>query len=134
MPGGACWACRRRRWSSDAGMSKVIGVDFDNTIVTYDRVFYDVALERGLIDAGVEQTKLAVRDAIRRSAGDEAWQRLQGLVYGPLMRRAQVMPGLEGFLTQTRRAGHRVVVISHKTELGHFDETRTNLRTAAREW
>jgi hypothetical protein len=116
-------------------MARVIGIDFDNTIVTYDRVFYEAALERGLIAGGVEPTKRAVRDSIRNSGdGDLAWQRMQGLVYGPLMARAELMPGLADFLRRSREAGHRVVVVSHKTEHGHFDETRTNLRDAARAW
>jgi len=116
-------------------MTRVIGIDFDNTIVTYDRVFYEAALERGLVGADVEPTKRAIRDRLRQSAeGDVAWQRMQGLVYGPLMPRAQMMPGLDAFLTHGRRAGHRIVVVSHKTEQGHFDDTGTNLRTAALEW
>jgi hypothetical protein len=116
-------------------MRRVIGIDFDNTIVTYDRVFYEAALERGLIAADIEPTKLAIRDCIRQSAdGDVAWQRMQGLVYGPLMARAQLMSGLGDFLTRSRRAGHRIVVVSHKTEQGHFDDTGTNLRTAALDW
>jgi hypothetical protein len=116
-------------------MARVIGIDFDNTIVTYDRIFYEAALERGLIAAGVEPTKRAVRDAVRRGAdGDTAWQRLQGRVYGPLMSRALMMPGLGDFLVRSRRAGHHIVIVSHKTEAGHYDETRTNLRAAALEW
>ena len=116
-------------------MPRVIGLDFDNTIVTYDRVFYEAALERGLIARDCEPTKLAIRERLRQSAdGDLAWQRMQGLVYGPLMPRAEVMPGLEQFVAECRRAGDRVVIVSHKTELGHFDETKTNLRAAALEW
>src|SRR5437016_13992812 len=99
-------------------MTRVIGIDFDNTIVTYDRVFYETALERGLVGADVEPTKLAVRERLRQGAdGDAAWQRMQGLVYGPLMLRAEMMPGLPEFLANSRRAGHRIVVVSHKTEL-----------------
>ena len=116
-------------------MTRVIGLDFDNTIVTYDHVFYETALERGLIPAGIEPRKRAIRDRLRQgSDGDLEWQRMQGLVYGPLMPRADVMPGLDEFLRQSRRAGVRIVVVSHKTEYGHFDETRTNLRTASLAW
>ena len=116
-------------------MQRVIGVDFDNTIAAYDQVFYEAALERGLIPAGVEPRKRAIRDRLRlESDGELAWQRIQGLVYGPLMPRARLMAGVEDFLLNCRRAGFRVVVVSHKTEYGHFDETRTNLRDAALAW
>ena len=46
----------------------VLGVDFDNTIVSYDCLFHRVAAERGLIPASLVATKGAVRDYLRRSS------------------------------------------------------------------
>ena len=39
-----------------------IGLDFDNTIVTYDSLFHKVATEQGLVPASLPVSKLAVRD------------------------------------------------------------------------
>jgi hypothetical protein len=53
----------------------LIGVDFDNTLVTYEQVFRDVALARGLIDPDFAGTKQEIRDRIRLlQDGELAWQ------------------------------------------------------------
>ena len=67
-----------------------IGIDFDNTIITYDEVFRAAAQARGLIEKDFGGSKQAVRDAIRLLPdGELAWQRLQGQVYGTGHRRRQ---------------------------------------------
>jgi len=42
-----------------------IGIDFDNTIVSYDTLFHRVALERGLIPISVPANKISVREYLR---------------------------------------------------------------------
>jgi hypothetical protein len=113
----------------------IIGLDFDNTLVTYDEVLHQAALERGLISPDVPLNKRLVRDRIReRPDGEIAWQRLQGAVYGRLMDRATLVAGVAEFVAACRRAGIPLFIVSHKTEYGHYDETRTNLRDAALAW
>lgn len=112
-----------------------IGLDFDNTIIRYDEVFAAAAAERGLLPAGFGGNKQAVRDAIRlRPDGELDWQRLQGHVYGKGIGDAQAFPGVDGFLRRARKANADVMIVSHKTEYGHFDPDRVNLRTAALAW
>jgi hypothetical protein len=112
-----------------------IGIDFDNTIISYDAVFAAAAAARGLLPAGFAGGKQAVRDAIRRRPdGEQDWQRLQGHVYGAGIAGAQPFDGVEDFLRRARAAGARVLIVSHKTEYGHFDPHRVNLRTAALAW
>jgi phosphoglycolate phosphatase-like HAD superfamily hydrolase len=111
-----------------------IGLDFDNTIVTYDRLFHRAALERGLVAAGVPRRKREVRDAIRLlPGGEDLWTELQGVVYGRRMPEAEPAPGVEAFLAACSAAGVRVSIISHKTEFPAIGE-RVNLRDAARSW
>ena len=111
-----------------------VGLDFDNTIVTYDRLFHRVALAAGLIAAGVPASKRDVRDAIRRlPGGEDAWTRLQGVVYGSRMAEAEPASGVEAFLGACAAAGVRVSIISHKTEFPALGE-RVSLREAARSW
>src|SRR5262245_43078397 len=43
----------------------LIGVDFDNTIVSYDALFHRIATERDLIPADLPVNKTAVRDHLR---------------------------------------------------------------------
>jgi hypothetical protein len=116
-------------------MTRTIGIDFDNTIVSYDALMYEAALDRGLIKDGADRTKRAVRDRIRQLPdGEIEWQKLQALAYGPLMRSAQLIEGVEEFICECRDRNIGVFIVSHKTEYANYDETRTNLRTAALEW
>jgi hypothetical protein len=112
-----------------------IGVDFDNTLISYDAVFHATAARLGLIGEGTEPRKLAVRDAIRLAPGGElAWQKLQGQVYGAGIRDATLIDGVDQFLRHCRAEACEVVIVSHKTVFGHYDPHRINLRDAAMGW
>ena len=112
-----------------------IGIDFDNTLIDYDRVFLDAARERGLVPRDFAGTKRAVRDAIRLLPdGEPIWQRLQGYVYGAGIGDAVPFPGAREFLARCVRDGVAMFIVSHKTRFGHFDPARVDLREAARGW
>jgi hypothetical protein len=113
---------------------KRIGIDFDNTLIDYDAVFLDNARALGLVAPAFCGGKEAVRAQVRGSAGEEAWQRLQGLVYGAGIGDAVMFEGADAFLRSARAAGHEVLIVSHKTQYGHFDSARIDLRAAAIAW
>jgi hypothetical protein len=113
-----------------------IGLDLDNTLVIYDHVFGDAAVELGLlpIDHALS-TKAAIKAHMLSNGGGEAnWMRLQGQVYGRLIGRATLCEGAEEFLLWARSAGARVSIVSHKTHFGHVDADRINLWDAAYGW
>ena len=113
----------------------VVGIDFDNTLVSYDTLIHTVALERRLIADGTATGKRSVRDRIRLLPdGEVEWQKVQGLIYGPRMAQAQLMPGAAEFIRECRTRRWPVYVVSHKTEFAGYDETQTNLRDAALAW
>ena len=112
-----------------------IGLDFDNTIIRYDGVFRQAAIERGLLSAEFNGTKHLVRNAIRLLPdGESRWQALQGYVYGQGIQGATLFAGLSEFLRRARAQDATILVVSHKTEYGHFDPARVNLRQAAMRW
>jgi hypothetical protein len=112
-----------------------IGLDFDNTIIRYDDVFREAAIGRGLVSAEFSGTKQQVRDAIRLLPdGEMRWQALQGYVYGMGIKSATMFAGLADFLRRARAHRDIVLIVSHKTEYGHFDPSRVNLRRAAMQW
>lgn len=111
-----------------------IGLDLDNTIVSYDHVFAAAAGELGLLPAGTALSKLDVRQALRDRGGELDWQRLQGQVYGRFMPMARMMDGVGDFLLRAKALGIPVTIVSHKTIHGHFDVEQVNLRHAARAW
>jgi hypothetical protein len=112
-----------------------IGIDFDNTIASYDKLFLRAAQEGGLVDTNFVGGKRAVRDALlARSGGERDWMAVQGRVYGALMVGADLVEGVAEFLQRCNGAGAATFIISHKTEFGHFDAEHVNLRDAARAW
>lgn len=110
-----------------------IGVDFDNTLVSYDDIFHRVALEQGAIPASVARTKLAVRDFLRQAGREEVWTEMQGTVYGARMDDVQAYPGALEFLKWARASGIEVCIISHKTR-HPFIGPKHDLHAAAQRW
>lgn len=112
-----------------------IGLDLDNTLISYEEVFRVYAQRRGLIDAWFRGGKDDVRDALRRQdEGELKWQKLQGAVYGKGVADAVLFDGAAAFLRRARALGREIVIVSHKTEFGHYDPDRINLREAALAW
>jgi len=113
-----------------------IGIDFDNTIASYDKLFHEVALDEDYIDRswdGSGKTKL--RNYLRSQPdGEKTWMKLQGLVYGKYMHCAEMMPGVANFILSCKLRNHKVFIVSHKTEYGHYDLERISLRKEALKW
>lgn len=110
-----------------------IGFDFDNTIVSYDAIFYQVAKEQNLIPSSLPKTKIAVRDYLRNADNEDAWTEMQGYVYGERMKDAAAYPGVVEFIKLARDKGISMVIVSHKT-LHPFIGPKYNLHEAASEW
>lgn len=114
---------------------RIIGVDFDNTVISYAATLKAIALERGLISAQVAESKKQIRDQVRLLPnGEIEWQKLQAVVYGARIGEAKLIDGVQRFFELCTVSGSRIYVISHKTEFAGYDETRTNLRQSALEW
>lgn len=110
-----------------------IGLDFDNTIVNYDRIFHTVALEQGVVPPELPANKIAVRDYLRQLDREAIWTEMQGHVYGARMMEAEAYPGVLQFIRLAREAGHALAIISHKTK-HNFLGPRYDLHSAARTW
>ena len=111
----------------------VLGVDFDNTIVGYDEVFHRVALEQGLIPAGVTPDKVSVRRYLVGQGLEDAWTEMQGLVYGERMLDAAPFPGVLDFFKRCRARGLDVFIISHRTRTP-YRGPKYDLHQAAHRW
>lgn len=110
-----------------------IGIDFDNTLVSYDALFHRVALQQGCIPRHLPPNKLAVRDHLRQTDREDLWTEMQGYVYGARMDEAEPFPGAMEFLGWARNAGIEVFIVSHKT-LHPFAGPKYDLPEAARRW
>jgi len=113
-----------------------IGIDFDNTIASYDTLFHEVALRENLISrrwSGCGKTEL--RNYLRTQPdGEKTWMMLQGLVYGKYMHGAELLSGFANFILSCKARNYKVFIVSHKTEYGHYDLEKISLRNEALKW
>ena len=112
---------------------RVIGVDFDNTIVSYDSLFHKIARERGWIPADVPVNKSDVRNFLRKAGREDDWTEMQGTVYGARMAEAAIFPGVKEFFQACKAAGNQLNIISHKTR-HPFRGELYDLHAAALAW
>ncbi len=111
----------------------LIGVDFDNTIVCYDQLFHQLALERGWIPPELEPDKSSVRNYLRGVDREDDWTLLQGIAYGSRIGEAAAFPGVEEFFTRCISQRIPVCIISHKTPHPYRGPS-FDLHEAARGW
>jgi hypothetical protein len=111
----------------------VIGIDLDNTLVSYDRLFHQLALEQGLIGPDLAVNKTEVRDFLRRENKEPAWTALQGLAYGARIREAEAFAGALDFIREGRRRHWQMYIVSHKTKSPIVGEP-VDLHESARGW
>lgn len=110
-----------------------IGIDFDNTIVTYDALFHRVACDQGVICPDLPRTKLAVRDYLRAAGQEPVWTAMQGEVYGNRLLEAEPFPGVVEFFDWARLNGIELIIVSHKTRHPYIGPPY-DLHAIARQW
>ncbi len=110
-----------------------LGLDFDNTLVSYDALFHKVAREGGWIPADLPASKVRVRDHLRQIGREDVWTEMQGYVYGARMGEALPYAGVLDFLRWARAAGLTSFIVSHKTRHPYLGP-KYDLHEAARKW
>ena len=111
----------------------LIGVDFDNTIVCYDRLFHRLALERGWIPPELDADKSSVRNYLREVDREDDWTLLQGIAYGSRIEEAAPFPGVKEFFSRCHSQQVPVCIVSHKTRHPYRGPS-FDLHEAARGW
>ena len=111
-----------------------IGLDFDNTIVNYDRLFYQIAIERGVIPNGHVMSKNAIRDYLHEQQAEQTWREIQGYVYGySMIEHAQPYDGVIAFIQTVIAQGAEIHIVSHKTRYP-YDGECFDMHLAANHW
>jgi len=111
----------------------LIGLDFDNTIVSYDMLFHKVATEQNVIPPSTPINKIAVRNHLRNIGKEDIWTEMQGYVYGVRMQEAEPYTGVLDFIVRAKKNGHRLCIISHKTKFP-FLGPKYDLHLSAIKW
>jgi hypothetical protein len=110
-----------------------LGLDFDNTLISYDRLFRRIALDKALIPEETPPQKNAVRDYLRQQGIEDEWTRLQGEVYGSRILEAEPYPGMQAALKGLSDRQIPMCIVSHKTHTPFLGEP-WDLHAAARSW
>jgi hypothetical protein len=119
--------------TAPASASIKLGLDFDNTIVCYDAAIAQLAEELFDLPPEVPRTKLGLRDHLRVAGREPEWTAFQGELYGPGMRHAQPFEGAIETMLQLEAAGHKLVIVSHRSRRPYAGEPH-DLHAAARSW
>ena len=112
-----------------------IGIDLDNTIIDYTEAFLYGARKLKYIPEKWLGQKIELKNFVQsHSDGELKWQKLQGKVYGQWIHHAKLYSGVFRFLWRCRQRDWETIIVSHKTEFGHFDRDKTSLRDSAKEF
>ena len=95
---------------------RTIGLDFDNTIVSYEKVYRRLVEKHGVEIVSGQSPKNMLRDHFHRKGEADVFTRIQGEVYGPGLAGAEAYPGFSSCLEQLTADGWKVVVVSHRTK------------------
>ena len=94
-----------------------LGLDFDNTLITYDEIFYKIALERNLINENFSPQKNLIRDFLIHQNMEDQFTLLQAEVYGKRILEARPSENLvESLLNLKRKTNIQYFIVSHKTK------------------
>lgn len=115
------------------GVNFCIGIDFDNTIVNYDGLFYQAALDKQLIPDSLDHDKTSVRNYLRKANLEDEWTILQGEVYGPGIFKASPYEGLLHFIRTWTQKKYRICIISHRSKTPYLGE-KHDLHSFALQW
>jgi hypothetical protein len=114
----------------------LVGLDFDNTIVNYDNLFYTLALEKKLIPENTPKTKVAVRDYLKKEGKENEWTKLQGIGYTNRIIGARPYEYVKNFLLECQKKNIPVCIVSHKTQYPIISEGREkhDMHAWAKKW
>ncbi len=110
-----------------------LGLDFDNTLINYDLIFYETAREFKLIPKDIKKSKNAVRNYLINKNEEKKFTELQGEVYGSKIINAEQSPGMFEALKFIQDKGYELAIVSHKTK-NPIIGPKYNLHKSALSW
>ena len=112
---------------------KKLGLDFDNTLIDYDEVFFTLALEKNLIPPSINKDKKSVRKFFIDNNIEDEFINLQGEVYGLKVLEAKQSFGMFEALKSLKNDNYELIIVSHKTKYPYSGK-KYDLHKAASNW
>ena len=119
-------------------MALKIGIDFDNTIISYRQLFHELAAAQGWLPPVSNPSAVLTKEEVKahllkQDGNDLRWQSLQAKAYGPDILRAAPFDGFREFLKNAALQGHEISIVSQKSVTSHYDPS-VRLREWALRW
>ena len=111
----------------------IFGFDFDNTIINYDKVFYNIALKKKLINKKTKKSKESIKSLLIKKKYIKEWIKLQSLVYSQEIHKAEPNRKIIKILQFLKKKKIKFYVVSHKTKHPYYGE-KVDLHKISRSW
>ncbi len=109
-----------------------LGLDFDNTIISYEDIFHRVATERNLIPQNFPIKKKLIRDYLISRDLEGEFTEMQSEIYGKRILEANPTDGCIEYLKKIRK-NIELFIVSHKTKYP-YKGPKYDLHNAANKW
>lgn len=110
----------------------IIGIDFDNTLVCYNKSIFTLAKKFFAVSDELN-TKSKIKEYITDSYGNLAWTKFQGELYGPGMQFAEPYENAVKTLSDLSSSGIKLLILSHRTKYPYAGQ-KYNLHEFAKNW
>ena len=111
----------------------VIGFDFDNTIISYEKLFKKIAFKKKLVPKNIKTNKNAIKKYLIKKNKEKEWTILQGEVYGRYIMEAKIYIGVKKIMNTLSKNKIKFYIISHKTKFPYLGK-KINLHMSAKKW
>ena len=110
-----------------------VGFDFDNTIINYDNLFYEISLKKGLLPKRLGKSKESVKNFLIKNYPIKIWQKIQSEVYSQLIYLAKPNNEIIKLIKYLIKNNIEVFIVSHKTKFPYFGN-KINLHKLSLKW
>jgi hypothetical protein len=111
----------------------IVGFDFDNTIISYEKLFKKIAYKKKLVPKNIKPNKNSVKEYLIKKNKEKEWTILQGEVYGRHIMDAKIHIGVKKIMELLSKNKIKFYIISHKTKFPYLGR-KINLHKAAKKW
>ena len=110
-----------------------LGIDFDNTIINYSKIFKKVGVNHNLLTKSIKSGKNIIKNFFIHRNLESKWTELQGIVYGKEIYNADAYKNCKKILIKLNKNKIKKYIVSHKTLYPYIGE-KINLHKSASNW